>query len=75
MPGVEGSKEEDSKGRQGWTDDKRSGVCIRRAGLHPPVREPLENGKQRTERGESALGCARPCSRGLALECCHSANV
>lgn len=26
MPGVEGSKEEDSKGRQGWTDDKRSGV-------------------------------------------------
>lgn len=50
-------------------------VSIRRAGLHPPVREPLENGKQRMERGESALGCARPCSRGLALECCHSANV
>lgn len=61
--------------RQAGPDDKGSGVSIRRAGLHPSVRELLENGKQRTEGGESVLGCARPCSRGLALECCHSANA
>lgn len=58
MPGVEGSKEEASKGGQGRADDERSGVSIRRAGLQPRVREPLENGKQRMEGGESALGCA-----------------
>lgn len=50
--------------RQAGPDDKGSGVSIRRAGLHPPVRELLENGQRRMERGESVLGCARPCSRG-----------
>lgn len=43
--------------RQAGPEDKGSGVSISRAGLHPPVRELLKNGKRRTERGECAWVC------------------